>query len=302
LTTYCFFATIAGIVRRNQELLTSGGEDRSERARRLMTKMVNALTAAAEIGGPAASAALLGLPDHYMNHTFKTVFWYSYIFRAQESGPMTVQRLELDRDWTSKDRTGAVPMSKVNDYQFRPTVFEHLTLYDYLRTTDVRKLRKNEQFAEATVDGGAGLEAGAIDEDTESDRPTMSAFRFHSDHPSCDTHRVFVRPPQDAYTINFTGRLLPRSDKGNQEEYCFTMLVLFAPGGWCSSVNLQGDSASWRARFDSVDFAPAHRDVMQKMQVLYTARFESGGQCLEHAYGPAALTSCPPLERHLVIV
>ena len=92
LKTHVMFQSIEKVFERNAELL---GGDRSakDKARSLITKMVNALTAASEIGGPMASMYLLKHPDHYTSHQFRPCYWRGYV-------------LEVMRAWNdSKDIT-----------------------------------------------------------------------------------------------------------------------------------------------------------------------------------------------------
>jgi len=78
LKTYSIFDTIQSVFDRNSELI-GGDQKRHEKARSLLTKVVNALTAKIGIGGPMASLYLLKHPDHYTSHKFKTFYWKSYV-------------------------------------------------------------------------------------------------------------------------------------------------------------------------------------------------------------------------------
>jgi hypothetical protein len=59
--------------------MRGGTQERKDKARSLLTKIVNALTAKLEIGGPMASLYLLGNPDHYTNQNFVVFYWKSYV-------------------------------------------------------------------------------------------------------------------------------------------------------------------------------------------------------------------------------
>lgn len=48
--------------------MLGSGKTLKEKARALMTKIVNPLTASSEMGGPMAAMYLLGHPDHYTSH------------------------------------------------------------------------------------------------------------------------------------------------------------------------------------------------------------------------------------------
>ncbi|KAI9068049.1 hypothetical protein FKP32DRAFT_1527548, partial [Trametes sanguinea] len=110
-----------------------------------MIKFVNALTAATEIGGPSASAHLLGYPDHYTDHIFKQFYWRGYVRRALEDCP-TERQTFANVDAETPDGSGVadervvvgaasnrvVPLSKVNDYVWRPTECDQMCLYEFL--------------------------------------------------------------------------------------------------------------------------------------------------------------------------
>jgi hypothetical protein len=82
LKTYSIFDTIRSVFDRNSELI-GGTQKQREKARRLLTKIVNALTAKIEIGGPMASLYLLKNSDHYTSHRFNTIYWKSYVREVQ---------------------------------------------------------------------------------------------------------------------------------------------------------------------------------------------------------------------------
>ncbi|KZT27281.1 hypothetical protein NEOLEDRAFT_1038953, partial [Neolentinus lepideus HHB14362 ss-1] len=59
--------------------MIGGTTEDQEKARRLLTQIVNSLSVKMEIGAPMASAYLLGNPDHYTSHRFKPVYWKTYV-------------------------------------------------------------------------------------------------------------------------------------------------------------------------------------------------------------------------------
>jgi len=77
LKTYTIFDTIRHVFDKNSEMI-EGSMQRKDKAKRLITKIINALTAKLEIGGPMASMYLLGNPDHYTSHKFQVVYWKNY--------------------------------------------------------------------------------------------------------------------------------------------------------------------------------------------------------------------------------
>ena len=97
LKTYSIFDTIQSVFDKNSELI-GGTQKRREKARRLLTKIVNALTAKIEIGGPMASLYLLKNPDHYTSHTFCTFYWKSYVREVRSVWSSYDELLDSDAD------------------------------------------------------------------------------------------------------------------------------------------------------------------------------------------------------------
>src|ERR1700676_4287226 len=69
LKTYLIFEAVKSVFDRNSEML-GGSLDQKEKARILLTQIVNNLTYKMQIGGPMASMYPLKNPDHYTNHKF----------------------------------------------------------------------------------------------------------------------------------------------------------------------------------------------------------------------------------------
>lgn len=104
-------------------------------ARSLISKIVNALSARSEIGGPIVAAMLLGNPDHYTNCMFKVVFWKSYV-RAVDSywgeDTFAQERKTQEMIVVGSDEGHIVAVRKVNDYIHRPRELERMCLVDFL--------------------------------------------------------------------------------------------------------------------------------------------------------------------------
>ncbi|KAI0739249.1 hypothetical protein C8Q80DRAFT_1124594 [Daedaleopsis nitida] len=115
------FQSIQKVFERNVELI--GGDcSAKDKARSLVTKMVNALTAASEIGGPMAAMYLLKHPDHYTGHKFRACFWRGYV-------------LEVMQVWEdSKDNITRGPVE-----------LEHLNVYDWVRRYHKRPIPKRRR-------------------------------------------------------------------------------------------------------------------------------------------------------------
>ena len=88
LKTHVIFETVRSIFLKNSDVIASSGS-RKDKARKLMTKIVNSLSAKLEIGSPMASMYLLGNPDHYTNFNFVPVYWQSFVREARSSWERT---------------------------------------------------------------------------------------------------------------------------------------------------------------------------------------------------------------------
>ncbi|KAF8881018.1 hypothetical protein BD779DRAFT_1409132, partial [Infundibulicybe gibba] len=64
--------------------MIGGSTARKDKARRLMTKIVNSLSARMEMGSPMVCMYLLGNPDHYKSHQFAVCYWQSYVREARK--------------------------------------------------------------------------------------------------------------------------------------------------------------------------------------------------------------------------
>jgi len=58
---------------------------RTDDARKLILKVVNALSTKMEIGSPMASMYLLHNPDHYVSHKFIPFWWRSFVNDVRNS-------------------------------------------------------------------------------------------------------------------------------------------------------------------------------------------------------------------------
>ncbi|KAI0355691.1 hypothetical protein OH77DRAFT_1402844, partial [Trametes cingulata] len=264
-----------------ESLRDAAGAERDRVARSVIVKIVNALSASSEMGGPAVSAALLGHADHYTNELFKVFYWYAYVQHALETASPDERDAEdegAERVVLGRTTAGVVVVNKVNDYVLRPRFFERWTLYDFLRQTDVRRLTEKEAFLPCPSEDSEESSGEEVTSDSGSSSRARStggvpcAHRFLRRHPQRDSHGVFLRSAEDKYVLNFVGRGLPRADKGDRETYCHTMLVFFGPTGWRVGKDLLGKAPNWSDSFQSTQFCEEHLHVMKNMNVLYECR------------------------------
>lgn len=100
--------------------------------------MVNSLTTKMQIGGPMASAYLLGHSDHYSSHEFKPFFWRPFVREVRSvfvediisSEVQATDQYDSDKVMLQKRGHGSVALSAVLDYTLRPFKFENVPLFD----------------------------------------------------------------------------------------------------------------------------------------------------------------------------
>jgi hypothetical protein len=144
LKTYTVFDTIRSVFDRCSEML-GGTQKRKDKARSLITKIVNALTAKLEIGGPMASLYLLGNPDHYTNQNFVVFYWKSYVAEVLK-GWKEDNNVQSDKVILQKTQDGEyIGLSTVDDYQYRPNELNDKSLYEWIQISNRLKRTKVEQ-------------------------------------------------------------------------------------------------------------------------------------------------------------
>ena len=131
LKTYTIFDTIRSVFDKSSEML-GGTQKRKDKARSILTKIVNALTAKLEIGGPMASLYLLGNPDHYTNQNFVVFYWKSYVTEVLKAWREDSD-LQSDKVILLKNVDGEfIGLSMVDDYMYRPYELSDKSLYEWI--------------------------------------------------------------------------------------------------------------------------------------------------------------------------
>ena len=105
--------------------------ERKERAHRLLTQIVNSLTAKMEIGAPMAAMYLLNNPDHYTDHRFCPFYWKTYVHEVHK--PWIMETEQDDKVILNKAQGKILGLSPVFDYIYRPSHYEGWSLYDWVR-------------------------------------------------------------------------------------------------------------------------------------------------------------------------
>ena len=95
----------------------------------------------------------------------------------------------------------------------------------------------------------------------------MDMHKFLPEHPQHKTHQSYLLPEAKARIPNFAGGVLPRKDKGNREDYCMTMLMLFKP--WRTGLDLKTKGDTWDETFESYEFTDRHEEIMKFFHIKY---------------------------------
>ena len=311
LKTHVIFDTVHSMFQRHTEMI--GGDDsRNDKARKLMTKIVNSLSAKMEMGSPMACMYLLGNPDHYTNHLFSPFYWQTFVNEARSpwvckvlnsgntkaisinTGNEEIEKQPSEKVTILKRNGRIVGLSPVHDYVFRPAELEKLSLYDWISRYQCEKRasrKSNVVHMEDELDIGIDSDNGSVNlqEQQESKccrKSKSNLLSFLKDHPLAETHGA--RKLKKIRIPNFVGQTLPRCDQGDREYYCSVMLTIFKP--WRTGLDLKNGENSWDETFLSYNFLPRHNDLMRNMNIRY--------ECLDsrddfHAQMKKGVTSIP---------
>jgi hypothetical protein len=361
LKTHSVFDTIHSVFDRNSELI-GGNQKRNEKARRVLTQIVNALTAKIEIGGPMAAMYLLKHPDHYTSHKFKIFYWKSYVREVRAAWTKVPQpeledgeQLLPENVVINKEDDIYVGLSDIDDYKYRPKIYENVTLYNWIRLAKKTRRPKNcisrsgdsdnELGTDSEVDDSSVLSAEenidnrckdqdniievddsglqtndllndqairsrklgkammdsleyesrrvsaykrgvswAVDTDSDVKKKKISLqsdlHSFTPEHQQCLTHQVHLEKDDDQIVPNFVGGVLPRSDQGDREYYCCTMLTFFKP--WRCGKDLKSNMQTWDDAYTDIKFMPREEEIIKYFNLRYEcldARDDYSARC-----------------------
>ena len=317
----------------NSEMI-SGSLNHKEKVRKIFTQIVNSLTAKSEIGGPMASLYILGNPDHYTGHKFVPFYWRGYVKEVLSAWDEDYAIVDLegveDKVVINKNQGEFVCLSKVSDYVFRPSMYEHVSLYDWIRLyhKSVKRRTRQKKVGDA-VDDPDSVElsedklnirpavnkgkkehkivdtvddvplSDSIDNDIACSEPNADEeddyddddddsldeldvmkelaedvpkkpkkdYSFQIGHSQYATHSANMRKENPFVVPNFLPTTLPRSDRGDHEYYCCTMLTLFKP--WRSGRDLKSKGESWDKSFVAHEFTKRQIEIMKYFNVRY---------------------------------
>jgi hypothetical protein len=99
---------------------------------------------------------------------------------------------------------------------------------------------------------------------------TKDCIRFKSSHPQYRTHWIRCHLFDGKMSVpNILGGPIPRSDQGDREFYCLTMLALFQP--WRTGIELKGDLQLWSDAFTAYKFSNYFLSIMSNFNLKWGA-------------------------------
>jgi len=154
--------------------------------------------------------------------------------------------------------------------------YEDVESLDVVKDDDVHYIDDTfDGFIEDDMGYGDNDEVEEVDEGDELDimqelaedivkKPDRS---FQEGHPQCATHQAHMSRNNSLIIPNFLPDALPRSDRGDREYYCCTMLTLFKP--WRNGKDLKGEHSSWDKAFVAHEFTRRQKEIMKYFDVRY---------------------------------
>ena len=247
--------------------MLGGSLDQKEKTRILLTQIVNNLTSKMEIGGPMASMYLLKNPDHYTNHKFRTFYWPNFVRAARHAWNPDSEECGEDQLILLKIKGRIIGRTLIQDYVFRPAEYSQISLYDWIRLSHVEKCpKKYEQNSfDDDINGTDSDDENNIGSEDENDKVTF--HHFLKDHPLYHSHHVTLLNNMQEWVPNFVGGAIPRSDRGDREYYCSTMLAFFKP--WRTGKDLKSEDHSWDDAFTTHMFNTRQLEIMKYFNVRY---------------------------------
>jgi len=163
----------------------------------------------------------------------------------------------------------------VDDYVYRPVCYNVLNLYQWIQTSSKKKKPKRKQRKTKVVEDSDISESGdSSDKESENDwedtnlEDIKKYQHFLPGHPLHETHEVICDMNKiDSIVPNILGGALPRSDSGDREFYCMTMLTLFKP--WRSGKMLKKEGQTWDQAFLAYRFNNRDKEIMNNFNLRY---------------------------------
>ncbi|TFK59091.1 hypothetical protein BDN72DRAFT_744058, partial [Pluteus cervinus] len=243
------FEIIRSVFEQNIEVLNDDAK-RREKARKMMTRIVNILSAKMELGSPMICMYLLGNPDHYTNVTFTSFYWKSFVNEANKC------------------------VSVVYDYIYRPRELEDMSLFDYVgcckRESTARRASGVLDYIECDSLNKFDSKPASNTFSRKWNNVPSGLYPCLTEHPLSNKSVIELLKNKNRKVPNFIGGSLPRNNEADKSQYHLTMLVLFRP--WRTGWQLKLDAESWSDSFDNYTFDPRHLEVMKFLNIRHECK------------------------------
>jgi len=187
------------------------------------------------------------------------------LINAEEDDPDKVVLLRQQNNY--------VGQSNVDDYVYHSACYNMLNLYQWIQTSSKKKKPKRKQRKTKVVEDSDISKSGdSSDEESENDWEDINFEdikkyqHFLPGHLLHETHEVICDLNKiDTIVPNILGGALPRSDSGDREFYCMTMLTLFKP--WRSGKILKEEGQTWDQAFLVYRFNNRDKEIMNNFNL-----------------------------------
>ncbi|PPQ74448.1 hypothetical protein CVT24_000036 [Panaeolus cyanescens] len=219
LKTYQLFSLMYDTYTKHSDVINCDGEP-SNGARKMVVKMVNALSSKSEIGAPYAALILLGNPDHYTSHSYVPFYWKGFVNYVLQNWKQLLENADgkytdpvnvssnispsvdpadasHDIDYSNVEENENVTLtnakghfmakSSTDDYRLRPMELSNVCLYEWIQCA----VRRNVNSSRTA-------------------KSHLTYFPYLPEHPMVGQYLVACDPDQRAIMVpNFIGPPLP---------------------------------------------------------------------------------------------
>ena len=102
---------------------------------------------------------------------------------------------------------------------------------------------------------------------SDNENNDLTFYSFLKDHPLHHSHHVALLDDVQEWVPNFIGGAIPRSDRGDREYYCSTMLIFFKP--WQTGKDLKSGDQNWDDTVKTHKFNTRQLDIIKYFNVWY---------------------------------
>ena len=308
LKTHVAFDSIRSIFQKNSEML-GGCESQHVKARKLMTKMVNAMSAKLELGSPMICMYLLGNPDHYTGHRFVPFYWLSFVQEVRKAWDEDLTGEPPQKIGMLKRNGRIVGVSHVHDYIHRAEELNDMSLYDWISTykrerlptkTKTKSVHTGSLDDEAVEETATGSE---LEEDITHDEPADDGNPDDLESEGRPQASSFLNLAKDSYTTvseSATGNLkgvlrfsldhplfsthglkrLPSPlvpnfvgqtlpRRDQGDREFYCTTMLTLFKPWRTGTNLKTKDTSWDEAFTAHTFTSQEKQIMKNFNIRY---------------------------------